>query len=75
MNNERMMTRPAFRRINLLERAALVSRLARARRHEHRAMNAWINREVGVRTVGDATAEQLERSIERLQRELRGPRA
>ena len=64
---------PAYRRRERLrdERAALVSRLARARRHEHRAMNAWINREVGVRTVGDATAEQLERSIERLQRELR----
>ncbi len=64
---------PAYRRRERLrdERAALVSRLARARRHEHRAMNAWINREVGVRTVGDATAEQLERSIERLHRELR----
>jgi len=66
---------PAYRRRERLreERAALVSQLARTRRQEHRAMNAWINREVGVRTVGDATAEQLESAIERLRRELRGP--
>jgi hypothetical protein len=36
-------------------------------------VNAWINREVGLRTVGDATAEQLAHAIERLRRELRGP--
>jgi superfamily II DNA or RNA helicase len=66
---------PAYRRRERLrdERAALVSQLARSRRLGHREMNAWINREVGVRTVGDATAEQLERAIERLRRELRGP--
>jgi superfamily II DNA or RNA helicase len=66
---------PAYRRRERLrdERAALVSQLARSRRQEHRAVNAWINREVGVRTVGDATAEQLERAIERLRRELCGP--
>ncbi len=65
---------PAYRRRERLrdERAALVSHLARSRRQEHRAVNAWINREVGVRTVGDATADQLERAIERLERELRG---
>ena len=64
---------PAYRRRERLrdERAALVADLARHGRHEHRAVNSWINREVGVRTVGDATAEQLERAIVRLRRELR----
>ncbi|MBA3305811.1 MAG: hypothetical protein H0U25_07795 [Thermoleophilaceae bacterium] len=66
---------PAYRRRERLreERAALVSQLARSRKQEHRAVNAWINREVGLRTVGDATAEQLAHAIERLRRELRGP--
>ena len=32
---------------------------------------AWINRAVGLRSVADATVEQLERSVARLERELR----
>ena len=64
---------PAYRRRARLreERAALVSQVARSKRQEHRAVNAWVNRTVGVRAVGDATADQLERSIAVLGRELR----
>ena len=64
---------PAYRRRARLreERAALVSQVARSRKQEHRAVNAWVNRTVGVRAVGDATADQLERSIAALERELR----
>ena len=64
---------PAYkRRARLRERRAeLVSRVARSKRQEHRAVNTWVNREVGVRAVGDATADQLERSIAVLERELR----
>jgi len=64
---------PAYKRRARLreERAALVSRLARSNGQGHRAVNAWVNRSVGVRGVGDATAEQLERAIAMLERELR----
>jgi len=64
---------PAFRRRARLreQRAALVSRLARSTGQGHREVNAWVNRSVGVRAVGDATAEQLERAIAVLDRELR----
>ncbi len=53
------------------ERAALVSKLARRRDTEHRSVNAWVNRSVGVRAVADATADQLQRSITLLENELR----
>ncbi len=53
------------------ERAALVSKLARRRGQEHRAVNAWVNRSVGVGSVADATADQLQRSITLLDNELR----
>ncbi len=53
------------------ERAALVSKLARRKGTEHRAVNAWVNRSVGVRAVADATADQLQRSIALLENELR----
>jgi hypothetical protein len=53
------------------ERAALVSKLARRRDSEHRSVNAWVNRSVGVRAVADATADQLQRSITLLENELR----
>jgi superfamily II DNA or RNA helicase len=64
---------PAYRRRGRLreERAALVSQVARSTNQEHRAVNAWVNRTVGVRAVGDATAEQLERAVAVLERELR----
>ncbi|MGI8844850.1 MAG: DEAD/DEAH box helicase, partial [Thermoleophilaceae bacterium] len=53
------------------ERAALVSKLARRGGQEHRAVNAWVNRSVGVRSVADATADQLQRSITLLENQLR----
>jgi len=53
------------------ERAALVSKLARRQGQEHRGVNAWVNRSVGVRSVADATADQLQRSITLLENELR----
>lgn len=53
------------------ERAALVSKLARRQGQDHRAVNAWVNRSVGVRAVADATADQLQRSITLLETELR----
>jgi superfamily II DNA or RNA helicase len=64
---------PAYRvRARLRDRrAALVSQLARYKGQGHREVNAWINRSVGVRAVADATAEQLERAIAVLERELR----
>jgi hypothetical protein len=64
---------PAFARRDRLrdERAALVSQVARRRGQGHREVNGWINREVGIRSVADATADQLERAVRRLERELR----
>jgi superfamily II DNA or RNA helicase len=52
------------------ERRRLVADLAKRGGGNHREINAWINREVGVGRVESATIEQLERSIERLVREL-----
>ena len=60
------------RRRKLRERRSdLVREVARKRRQGHREVNAWINRAVGLRSVADATVEQLERSVARLERELR----
>ena len=53
------------------ERAALVSKLARRGGGDHRSVNAWVNRAVGVTSVADATADQLQRSITVLETELR----
>ena len=53
------------------ERAALVSKLARRGGGDHRSVNAWVNRAVGVTAVADATADQLQRSITVLENELR----
>jgi hypothetical protein len=52
------------------ERAKLVSQRARTTRETHREINARVNRAVGVRSVADATLEQLERANELLRREL-----
>ena len=52
------------------ERAKLVSQRARTTRETHREINARVNRVVGVRSVADATLEQLEKANELLRREL-----
>ncbi len=52
------------------ERSRLVADLQRRDKRSHREINAWINREVGVRRVESATIEQLERSVAVLVREL-----
>ena len=52
------------------ERAKLVSQRARSTRETHREINARVNRAVGVRSVADATLEQLEKANELLRREL-----
>jgi superfamily II DNA or RNA helicase len=64
---------PAYvRRERLREqRAALVAEAARASGEEHRAVNARVNRAVGVSSVRDATDAQLEKTIALLERELR----
>ncbi|MEX2025529.1 MAG: DEAD/DEAH box helicase family protein [Thermoleophilaceae bacterium] len=64
---------PAYRRRERLRerRAMLVAEVARARREEHRVVNTRVNRAVGVRSVRNATNEQLERSIAALEAELR----
>jgi len=52
------------------ERAKLVSQRVRATRETHREINGRVNRAVGVRSVADATLEQLEKANELLRREL-----
>jgi superfamily II DNA or RNA helicase len=63
---------PAYRRRERLRerRSYLVAEAARVRREEHRTVNARINRLVGIRSVRDATDDQLERSIAALEKEL-----
>jgi hypothetical protein len=60
--------RPAFERRAMLrsERHRLVSEVTRRDRTDHREVNAWLNRRVGVSSVESATLEQLERSVELL---------
>jgi superfamily II DNA or RNA helicase len=53
------------------ERRRLVADLAKRSASNHREINAWVNREVGVGRVESASIEQLERTIEKLVRELR----
>lgn len=52
------------------ERSKLVSQLARGTRESHRDINARVNRAVGVRSVADATLEQLTKANDLLRREL-----
>jgi superfamily II DNA or RNA helicase len=52
------------------ERRRLVADLARRSATNHREINAWINREVGVTRVESASIEQLERSVSVLVKEL-----
>jgi superfamily II DNA or RNA helicase len=52
------------------ERRRLVADLAKRGGGSHREINAWINREVGVGRVESASIEQLERTVQRLVREL-----
>jgi superfamily II DNA or RNA helicase len=52
------------------ERAKLVAQLARRTRESHREIHARVNRATGVRSVGAATREQLEKGNELLAREL-----
>jgi superfamily II DNA or RNA helicase len=62
---------PHVRRRRLREeRSDLVGHLARARGQGHRDVNGWVNREVGLQSVANATEAQLERSIAILRREL-----
>ena len=55
----------AFERRNILrdKRHRLVGDLGRRDRRPHREINAWLNQEIGVTRVEDATIDQLERSI------------
>jgi superfamily II DNA or RNA helicase len=48
------------------ERHRLVSEVTRAGGGSHREINAWVNRELALRSVEDATLEQLEQSVELL---------
>lgn len=52
------------------ERSKLVSQRARMTRETHREINARVNRAVGVRSVADATLDQLAKANELLRREL-----
>lgn len=53
------------------ERGRLVALVAGRTREQHRAVHARVNRATGVRSVGAATREELERGNELLRRELR----
>jgi hypothetical protein len=59
---------PAFERRARLrnERHRLVSELTRRDGGTHREINAWINRELGIRSVEHASLDDLERSVELL---------
>jgi len=63
---------PAYQRRRLLrdKRHGLVNDLRRRNGGSAQEINAWLNRETGVAKVGEATIDQLERSIELLMREL-----
>jgi superfamily II DNA or RNA helicase len=52
------------------ERRRLVADLAKRAGSNHREINAWVNRTVGVQRVESASIEQLERSVQSLVREL-----
>lgn len=67
---------PAFERRALLrsERHRLVSEVRRRDGTSHREINAWLNRRLGIASVEEATLDDLERSIELLERKLSGRR-
>ena len=48
------------------ERHRLVSEVTRRDRTDHREVNAWLNRRLGIKSVEKATVEELERSVELL---------
>ncbi len=52
------------------ERRRLVADLVKRGGGSHREINAWINREIGVGRVESASLGQLERTVDRLVREL-----
>ncbi|MGH2913028.1 MAG: hypothetical protein ACRDJ3_11205, partial [Solirubrobacteraceae bacterium] len=52
------------------ERRRLVADLAKRAGSNHREINAWVNRTIGVQRVEAASIEQLERSVHALVREL-----
>jgi superfamily II DNA or RNA helicase len=52
------------------ERSRLVADLHRRDGRSHREINSWLNREVGIARVDDATIDQLDRSVKRLVKEL-----
>lgn len=52
------------------ERSKLVAELQRRDGRSHREINAWLNRAVGVSKVQDATIGELERSVDKLLKEL-----
>jgi hypothetical protein len=54
------------------KRHKLVAELARDRRTRHSDVNAEVNRAIGIESVGGATIEELERSIDWLDRVLYG---
>ena len=63
---------PLFRRRRRLrdKRQGLVVTLAGFEGRSHREINSWLNREVGVAAVREASVEQLERAIELAQERL-----
>ncbi len=64
---------PSERRKDLREeRQALVAAISRRGGEPHRVIHARINRATGARSVGAATAEQLERGNRVLEKEARG---
>ena len=64
---------PSERRKHLREeRQALVAAISRRGGEPHRVIHARVNRATGARTVGSATAEQLERGNRLLEKEARG---
>ena len=69
---ERAPPVPAFKQRARLrdKRHGLVKTLAGFQGSSHREVNTWVNRATGVASVGDASLEQLERSIELLNGEL-----
>jgi superfamily II DNA or RNA helicase len=53
-------------------RHRLVGELGRTRRATQREVNAWVNKQIGITRVQDATVEQLEQSIDLIERALLG---
>jgi superfamily II DNA or RNA helicase len=76
LDSEPSAAGPAFeRRADLrTDRHRLVSELRRKDGSSHSEINHWLNRKLGIRSVEDATVEQLERSVELLLERLTGRR-